>query len=229
MGHGAWTSTQPPCAEDSRRPRRALCFSQATRAGEKGFPQHGVCLHMALLPVPSSVPCAGSAASCGVLSPPQRPAQQHRPAQSHAPEHNALPTFSCPKICSNSILILVRYCLYSLNSFTVQTTYGGTRAESPQNCQAMHLAFPKTAPAQWERSCPQAFPPYPGVGATDVPPARAEQAARGRLRRAGLGLARGMWALLLLPGTPEHGPVLWQQQAAAAREAVGAPLEEGSS
>ena len=53
------------------------------------------------------------------------------------------------------------------------------------------------------------------------------QAVQGDLRRAGVGLARGMLALLLLPGKRAPQPCAPHQQQAAAASALGSLLEEG--
>lgn len=53
------------------------------------------------------------------------------------------------------------------------------------------------------------------------------QAARGSLRRARAGIARGTLALLLLPGKRAPQPRALRQQQAAAASALGSPLDEG--
>lgn len=133
------------------RPGQRSAFRHATRAEEKCFPRDSACLHVAFLPVPTPAACTSSARSPVVLSLPQRPAQQRQPSPppprgaaskatalgtvtlTGAHEHSALPTSSRTNIFSASSLSVVRYCLYSFNSFRVQTTYGET---SPENRQA---------------------------------------------------------------------------------------------
>jgi len=52
--------------------------------------------------------------------------------RTRAYQHQVLPTSFCLFIFSRSSFSLVRYCLYSLNSFRVQTTYRETRADDSQ-------------------------------------------------------------------------------------------------
>lgn len=137
----------PLRAQASRGPRTALCFGHATRAEEKRFPRDSAGFHVTFLPIRTPAPCATSARSPLVLSLPQRLAQPHsphlfctdrlpftcempqvkHPAFGTVPltglhQHAALPTSSRMNIFSASSFSVVRYCLYSLNSFRVQTT-----------------------------------------------------------------------------------------------------------
>ena len=64
-------------------------------------------------------------------------------------QHCALPTSSRLNTYSASSLSPVRYCLYSLNSFRVQTTYRETRAEIARALSSQLLAagcLPRNSP-----------------------------------------------------------------------------------
>ena len=128
------------------------------------------------------------------------------------------------------------------------------REKSPNNSQASYAdCLPQNSPnpAAGELLLCTPSPPFPSPllptgGAPDSPPDRAEwcfsppsarpctacllttQAAQGSLRRAGVAIARGTLALLLLPGKPAPQPCALRQQQPAAPSALGTPLDEDS-
>lgn len=96
--------------------------------------------------------------------------------RTRAYQHQVLPTSFCLFIFSRSSFSLVRYCLYSLNSFRVQTTYRETRADDSQELLWQLPTQPSRnvqAPQQQGSCSSPPFPPQPW-GRCLLPPSQGQ-------------------------------------------------------